>query len=255
MGKRDYFPMFFRYRESFTRLTDEQVGRIIRAAIDYAADGKTPRLSPVEAIAFQFIRGDIDRAAQAYEERCEKNRQNVQKRWESDGPADTDEYERIQANTNDTKQTNNQTNKQTNNIPSGGDTRARTRGSGKQSGKRLTVGGPDAAGATPGATHRDEPVPPTFDDVYAYCDEAGLTHINRKRFFENYAAAGWKRNGEIIRDWKALCRKWDAEDAEKAAHAAPKPQETSFDTDEFFEAALARSYADYNGEGGWTDES
>lgn len=252
MGKRDYFPMFFRYRESFTGLTDEQVGRIIRAAIDYAADGKTPRLSPVEAMAFAFIRGDIDRAVQAYEERCEKNRQNVQKRWESeDGPADTDEYERIQAHTNDTKQTNNQSSKQSNNIPSGGDTRARTRGSEKQSGKRLTVGGPDAAGAT----HRDEPVPPTVDDINAYCREAGLVHVDPRRFFDNYAVSGWMRNGEPIRDWKALCRKWDAEDAEKAAHAAPKPQETSFDTDEFFEAALARSYADYNGEGGRTDES
>lgn len=253
MGKRDYFPMFFRYRESFTGLTDEQVGRIILAAIDYAADGKTPRLPPVENMAFAFIRGDIDRAVQAYEERCEKNRQNVQKRWEAEGDTSyTSEYERIQANTNDTKQTNNQTNKQSNNIPSGGDTRARTRGNGKQSGKRLTVGGPDAA---EGATHRDEPVPPTVDDINAYCREAGLVHVDPQRFYDHYSTTGWMLNGKPMRDWKARCRIWDAEDAEKAAHAAPKPQETSFDTDEFFEAALARSYADYNGEGGWTDES
>ena len=130
MGKRDYFPLFFRYRESFTGLTDEQVGRIIRAAIDYAADGKTPRLSPVGAMAFAFIRGDIDRAVQAYEERCEKNRRAAEQRWESavngSPDADSNACERIQTDANDTKQTNTQSSNQSNNIPSGGDTRART---------------------------------------------------------------------------------------------------------------------------------
>lgn len=246
MGKRDYFPMFFRYRESFTGLTDEQVGRIIRAAIDYAVDGKTPRLSPVEAMAFQFIRGDIDRSMQAYEERCEKNRQNVQKRWESeDGPADTDEYERIQTNTNDTKQSNNQTSNQSNNIPSGGVPRARTRG-GRNSGRSGQAA--DGNGA----------VPPTMDEINAYCDEAGLIHMDRVRFLKHYAVAGWTRGGQPIRDWKTLAQIWDAEDAKKAEEtqkAAPRPAETSFETDSFFEAALARSYADYNGEGGRTDES
>jgi hypothetical protein len=67
------------------------------------------------------------------------------------------------------------------------------------------------------------------------------------------------RGGEPIRDWKALARIWDADDAKKAAETqktAPEPAETSFETDSFFEAALARSYADYDAEGGWTgDES
>jgi len=254
MGKRDYIPAFFKYRETLAGLTDAEVGRVFRAALDYGADGTLPALSPVEGMAFGFIRTDIDAAARAYEERCEANRENARKRWDSDGMrtdangcenmrtdakhANTIQYKTIQDNT-----------------IQGESTRARTRGSEKQSGKRLTVGGPDAAGAAAGATHRDEPVPPTVDDINAYCREAGLVHVDPRRFFDNYAVSGWMRNGEPIRDWKALCRKWDAEDAEKAAHAAPKPQETSFDTDEFFEAALARSYADYNGEGGWTDES
>lgn len=242
MGKRDYFPLFLRYRESFVGLTEEQVGRIILAAIDYAADGKTPRLSPVEAMAFAFIRGDIDRAARAYEERCEKNRQNIQKRWEAEGDtAYTSEYERIQANTNDTKQTNNQASKQSNNIPSGGTTRARTQG-GRNSGRSGQAA--DGNGA----------VPPTMDEINAYCDEAGLVHMDRAKFRNHYAASGWMRGGEPIRDWKALARIWDAEDAKNAAEH--KPAETSFETDSFFEAALARSYADYDAEGGWTgDES
>lgn len=39
----------------------------------------------------------MDRDAEKYEKKCEKNRENVKKRWER-----TKEYERIRANTNDT---------------------------------------------------------------------------------------------------------------------------------------------------------
>jgi hypothetical protein len=245
MGKRDYFPLFLRYRESFTGLTDEQVGRIIRAAIDYATDGKTPRLSPVEAMAFAFIRGDIDRAAQAYEERCEKNRRAAEQRWGTDengsSGADANAYERMQADANDAKQTNKQSSNQSNNIPSGGVPRARTRG-GRNSGRSGQAA--DGNGA----------VPPTMDEINAYCDEAGLVHMDRQKFRNHYAASGWMRGGEPIRDWKALARIWDAEEAKNAAEH--KPAETSFETDSFFEASLARSYAGYDAEGRWTgDES
>lgn len=240
MGKRDFFPMFFRYRESFEGLSDEQVGRIVRAAIDYATDGKTPKLMPVENMAFAFIRGDIDRSARAYEERCEKNRQNAQTRWGADSADepgnDANAYERIrtmQTDAIDAKQASNQASKQASNIQ-GENARARTRG-GRNSGK--TDRAADGNGA----------VPPDMDEINAYCDEAGLTHMDRQKFRNHYAASGWMRGGEPIRDWKALARIWDAEDAKKAS--ADRPAETSFETDSFFEAALARSYAEYEQNG------
>ena len=110
MGSLDYFPAFFKYRQSLAGLDDAQIGRVFMAALAYAEDGKAPRLSQVEGMAFSFIRGDIDRARVAYEKRCEKNRENIQKRWGTDDPGtdseDTSVYDGIRTNTNDTKQTN-----------------------------------------------------------------------------------------------------------------------------------------------------
>lgn len=251
MGKQlDYFPAFFKYRGALESLSDDQVGRVFRAALEYAETGNAPRLGSVEKMAFAFIQSDIDVARAKYEARCERNKENAQKRWDSEPDEDAEQdftgnanaCERIRTDAIDAKQTNKQT-KQTNNPPSGESMRARTREGSKNQTGRLTVGGPDAAN---GATHREEPVPPTFEEVYAYCEAEGLTHVNRKRFYDNYAASGWMRNGEPIRDWKALARKWEAEDAQKAADSKPAVQpDTSFETDSFFDAALMRTYGQY----------
>ena len=48
---------------------------------------------------FEIIRSDIDADKKKYAERCERNRENISKRW------NTTEYERIRSNTNDTKHT------------------------------------------------------------------------------------------------------------------------------------------------------
>ena len=42
-----------------------------------------------------------------------------------------------------------------------------------------------------------------------------------------------------MKDWRAAVRTWVRRDREKM----PKKGETSFDTDDFFEASLKRSYA------------
>lgn len=59
--------------------------------------------------------------------------------------------------------------------------------------------------------------PPTLAMVTTYCKEAGLTNMDPAKFFDHYQANGWKIRGEVISDWQARARKWDREDAEKAA--------------------------------------
>lgn len=232
MGTMDYFPCFFKYRRSLDGLTDEQVGRVFRAAMQYAEDGAVPPLGAVERMAFAFIKADIDVAQQKYADRCEKNRTNVKARWdkpeEEEEREDTNEYERIQTNTIATKQTNKQTDKQTNN--SGESTRARARG-----GKNDANGGEGGNGFAA----------PDAETVRQYCEEAGIT-VDAERFVEHYGSLGWRKGGQQIRDWKALCRKWACEDREKAAADAGKtdPGFSSFDADEYLITALKRTYGD-----------
>ena len=64
------------YLEKTKKLTDEQLGRLFRALMTYHISGKPAELPPLEEIAFDFIREDIDKADAAYKAKCEQNSRN-----------------------------------------------------------------------------------------------------------------------------------------------------------------------------------
>ena len=99
MGQLEYFPCFHSYRRRTKNLTDQEVGRLFRALLEYSETGEAPELTGRESIAFDFIADDIDRARERYDDSCRKNAENVKKRWSKE---DTTEYERIQSYENDT---------------------------------------------------------------------------------------------------------------------------------------------------------
>lgn len=81
-------------------LTDEQLGQLTRALFIYARDGEVINLEPVVRMAFAFIKDKIDRNQQKYQKKCERNRENIRKRWNKSNTNDTKEYERIPSDTN-----------------------------------------------------------------------------------------------------------------------------------------------------------
>jgi len=102
----DSFILYTSYYALIEGLTDEQLGQLTRAIFLYARDGKTINLEPVVRMAFAFIKDNIDRNADKYQKKCERNRENIRKRWEKKHAedtterSDTTEYERIPSNTN-----------------------------------------------------------------------------------------------------------------------------------------------------------
>ena len=101
-------------------LDDEQVAQLFRGMVDYFVDGKNPAFDGVLKFVFIPIRQQMDRDAEKYEKKCERNRENVKKRWNKD--KDTNEYESIRTYTNDTntnknKNTNTNKGKDTNTKP------------------------------------------------------------------------------------------------------------------------------------------
>ena len=102
----DSFILYTSYYAIIEGLTDEQLGQLTRALFIYARDGKTIKQEPVVRMAFSFIKDNIDRNADKYQKKCERNRENIRKRWEKKHAedtterSDTTEYERIQSNTN-----------------------------------------------------------------------------------------------------------------------------------------------------------
>jgi hypothetical protein len=95
---------------------------------------------------------------------------------------------------------------------------------------------------------KKEFVPPTAEEVREYCGAQGLT-IDAERFVDYYEANGWKVGNQSMKDWRATVRNWARRDRERGydspkSAAKPQPSATSFDTDEFFDAALQRTYGD-----------
>ena len=60
-------------------------------------------------------------------------------------------------------------------------------------------------------------VPPTLEDVRAYCTERGNT-ITPSAFIDHYETNGWRQGtgaGRPVKDWKACVRTWENRQAEK----------------------------------------
>lgn len=64
------------YLERLAKLSDQEVGRLVRALAKYHATGETQELAGRESIAYDFIKVDIDRIDQRYEAKCETNSNN-----------------------------------------------------------------------------------------------------------------------------------------------------------------------------------
>lgn len=186
----EYIPFYYSYRKKLEKLSDQEVGRLVRALLEYGETGETEELAGRESIAFDFIADDINRAKAAYEERCAKNQRNIEKRYARQD--DTTVYDGIRTNTDiyETYQTEDKTKTKDktkdNSLPPNGvsDTRAKCFS------------------------------PPTLDDVSAYIRERG-SNVDAQRFLDFYTAKGWMVGKNRMKDWKAAVRTWEKRDSEQ----------------------------------------
>lgn len=113
MAKKKSFILYADYIKHIRRLSDEDAGRLFKAIFDYVNEGKLPDLDGMAAMAFSFIANQLDTDLQKYEETCKKRSENIKKRWENakasqkaaentSDTKDTNEYNCIFCNTNDT---------------------------------------------------------------------------------------------------------------------------------------------------------
>ena len=76
------FIVFGDIEETLNELTDEQVAKLFRGMVSYHNTGEDPGFKGVMKYVFIPIRQQMDRGAEAYREKCEKNRQNALARVE-----------------------------------------------------------------------------------------------------------------------------------------------------------------------------
>lgn len=62
------FMLYYDYREQLALLTDEERGRLLMAILDYGETGAEPELEGATRMAFSFIRAQMDRDAEKWEQ-------------------------------------------------------------------------------------------------------------------------------------------------------------------------------------------
>lgn len=70
------FLIYLDYKEHFELLSDEQLGKLLRAIMEYEETGIVPALEGMGKMAFSFIKAQLDRDREKYENKCEKNKLN-----------------------------------------------------------------------------------------------------------------------------------------------------------------------------------
>lgn len=207
MGKREYFPAYFSYQRTLKWLSDEQLGRVFRAALEYAETGKEPDLEQIEMMGFAFMKEDIDRANEHYEQVCEVRKTSGQKggRPKSQKPNGLSEdnekpngFEENQMVFQETKKTQSESNSESNS-----ESESESKSNQKESIKKKPT--PTKKTESPSLP------PPTVDEVRAYCNERGITNVNPQHFVDYYSAMlpPWtKLNGEPVKNWKLTVVTW-----------------------------------------------
>lgn len=181
----EYFPCYHSYLKKIERLSDQEVGRLFRSLLKYAATGEREELAGRESIAFDFIADDIDRAEEQYAAKCARNRDNRAGTVVNDG-------QRPSTVVNDRQRPST--------TVDDGD-QIKTKEKEKEKEKREVK---------EKSASRSEP--PTLAEVEAYVMERGSS-VDPKRFWEYYSAGNWKdAKGNPVKNWKQKLITWEKKD-------------------------------------------
>ena len=103
---RDSFILYLEQKQIFEMLTDEEAGQLIKAIFEYEDTGQIVLLDRSLQIAFLPIRNVLDRNKEKYEKVVERNKKNLEKRWNREDTKNTTGKNGIPKNTKNTDNDN-----------------------------------------------------------------------------------------------------------------------------------------------------
>ena len=81
MSSPTYIPFFLDDLDALEPLGEEERGRLFTALLQYGKTGELAELSGNEKFLFPMFKGRIDRFYKSYQETCERNKNNIKKRY------------------------------------------------------------------------------------------------------------------------------------------------------------------------------
>ena len=103
---KDSFILYLEQKQIFEMLTDEEAGQLIKAIFEYEDTGQTVTLDRSLQIAFLPIKNVLDRNKEKYEKVVERNKKNIEKRWNKEDTKNTNGKNCIPTNTKNTDNDN-----------------------------------------------------------------------------------------------------------------------------------------------------
>lgn len=183
-----YVCLYVSYLESLSPFTDEECGRLFRAMLGYAATGETQQFEGNERFIWPSLQAQIDRDIETYKAKCARNRANGSK---GGRPAKNQtvipETERFLEKPKKPKEKEKE----------------------KEKTKEKEKDNRESEADKPPARSRF--IPPTVDEVMAYCTEKGYT-VDADRFVDYYTSNGWRVGKNPMKDWKAAVRNWNGKE-------------------------------------------
>lgn len=208
---RESFLLYADQLEPLEDFTLEERGIIMTAIMAYTRGREVPEMSRALKIAWSYIRSGLERDGVKYDKkvqsRAEAGRKGAEKRWQNMAKMANANFAILP----DSKMA-------------------------KMANIAVPVPVPD-----PVPLPVPEPVPvpiadqagtqaPTAAQVEEYAKSIGY-QLNGQDFVDRYEATGWTLGGQPIRDWKAVLRRWKAQD-EKKREKVHNFDERSDDLDE-----------------------
>ncbi len=93
------FIVYKDWEDLFDALSDAEAGQLLKALFTFAKCGEDTEFTGALKMAYITMRNCLERDGKKWEKKCERNSENIRKRWNKNN---TTEYERIPTNTNDT---------------------------------------------------------------------------------------------------------------------------------------------------------
>ena len=235
-----YVKVFYDWKEQTAELTDEEFGSLIRALICYANEEEPEELTGAARILFPMFRRFVDWETEAYEKKVKQCREAGKK---SGIARKRNEKERARTKVNEMNEEQEQNKEEEEEKEDDYDYKQQNQE--KECDLKSGIRDKDWEEYW-GDYAMDDYENEMDDDVEKINDfiiEKGLDCDGRE-FYEYYKKRNWEVGGKRIENWKGLLISWakNRKCDELSISKAPTKRSSTFDVDDFFEAALNRKF-------------
>lgn len=210
----EYLKVWTSFAEILEPLNDSERGRLFTAMLIYAERGEMPEFKGNERYIWPVAKQSIDRARTESDRGSKGGR--PRKEESSEKLNETQENLEKLNETQENHKDNNKDNDKENNKEILKETHSNE--CVKKSAPRFT--------------------PPTLEEVKAYCTERN-NGINAERWFDYYAANGWKIGKNPMKDWKASVRYWEKDNTSVSSQSQKKVSAQNYTQRQYTEEQLA----------------